>query len=166
MPYRLTSTSLLKPNRIKGGGVLKICQLWNTFHPICCCFCSVPKSSTTETMKKLPILGQFLGRMCWNPSVIADGECAFSNISWGRVNWLGPVYRVLEPFCNIKEYLIIFESSSSCCFTIKNFPIFFLFWLFNFMKIYTYLKIAFYAEASFIMWGYILVLPTVCPSPV
>ncbi|XP_047446943.1 Fanconi anemia group C protein [Mugil cephalus] len=26
-------------------------------------------SSTTETMKKLPFLGQFLGRLCWNPYV-------------------------------------------------------------------------------------------------
>ncbi|CAJ1069005.1 LOW QUALITY PROTEIN: Fanconi anemia group C protein [Xyrichtys novacula] len=30
-------------------------------------------SSTTETMKKLPFLGQFLGRLCWNPCVTADG---------------------------------------------------------------------------------------------
>ncbi|XP_035847804.1 Fanconi anemia group C protein isoform X2 [Sander lucioperca] len=30
-------------------------------------------SSTTETMKRLPLLGQFLGRLCWNPYVTADG---------------------------------------------------------------------------------------------
>lgn len=35
---------------------------------------SVPKSSTTETMKTLPFLGQFLGRLCWNPYVTAGGE--------------------------------------------------------------------------------------------
>ncbi|XP_037634921.1 Fanconi anemia group C protein isoform X3 [Sebastes umbrosus] len=29
-------------------------------------------SSTTETMKRLPLLGQFLGRLCWNPYVTAD----------------------------------------------------------------------------------------------
>ncbi|XP_023249311.1 Fanconi anemia group C protein isoform X1 [Seriola lalandi dorsalis] len=29
-------------------------------------------SSTTETMKRLPYLGQFLGRLCWNPYVTAD----------------------------------------------------------------------------------------------
>ncbi|XP_041793135.1 Fanconi anemia group C protein [Chelmon rostratus] len=29
-------------------------------------------SSTTETMKRLPFLGQFLGRLCWNPYVSAD----------------------------------------------------------------------------------------------
>nr|XP_020502116.1 Fanconi anemia group C protein [Labrus bergylta] len=29
-------------------------------------------SSTTETMKTLPFLGQFLGRLCWNPYVTAD----------------------------------------------------------------------------------------------
>uniref|UniRef100_UPI0037E74A3B Fanconi anemia group C protein n=1 Tax=Semicossyphus pulcher TaxID=241346 RepID=UPI0037E74A3B len=29
-------------------------------------------SSTTETMKRLPFLGQFLGRLCWNPCVTAD----------------------------------------------------------------------------------------------
>ncbi|XP_070760111.1 Fanconi anemia group C protein [Enoplosus armatus] len=29
-------------------------------------------SSTTETMKRLPFLGQFLGRLCWNPYVTAD----------------------------------------------------------------------------------------------
>ncbi|XP_051806822.1 Fanconi anemia group C protein isoform X1 [Acanthochromis polyacanthus] len=28
-------------------------------------------SSTAETMKKLPLLGQFLGRLCWNPYVTA-----------------------------------------------------------------------------------------------
>ncbi|XP_019958245.1 Fanconi anemia group C protein isoform X2 [Paralichthys olivaceus] len=28
--------------------------------------------STTETMKRLPFLGQFLGRLCWNPLVTAD----------------------------------------------------------------------------------------------
>ncbi|KAM4576807.1 Fanconi anemia group C protein isoform 2-T2 [Odontesthes bonariensis] len=28
-------------------------------------------SSTAETMKKLPFLGQFLGRLCWNPCVTA-----------------------------------------------------------------------------------------------
>lgn len=28
-------------------------------------------SSTTETMKKLPFLGQLLGRLCWNPHVTA-----------------------------------------------------------------------------------------------
>ncbi|XP_068617090.1 Fanconi anemia group C protein [Brachionichthys hirsutus] len=30
------------------------------------------KSSTTETMKRLPILGRLLGRLCWNPCVLAD----------------------------------------------------------------------------------------------
>ncbi|XP_015251318.1 PREDICTED: Fanconi anemia group C protein isoform X1 [Cyprinodon variegatus] len=30
-------------------------------------------SSTTETMKRLPLLGQVLGRLCWNPYVTADG---------------------------------------------------------------------------------------------
>uniref|UniRef100_UPI003AACBBFA Fanconi anemia group C protein n=1 Tax=Centroberyx gerrardi TaxID=166262 RepID=UPI003AACBBFA len=29
-------------------------------------------SSTTETMRRLPFLGQFLGRICWNPYVTAD----------------------------------------------------------------------------------------------
>ncbi|XP_030593677.1 Fanconi anemia group C protein [Archocentrus centrarchus] len=29
-------------------------------------------SSTTETMKRLPLLGQFLGRLCWNPYVTAS----------------------------------------------------------------------------------------------
>nr|XP_020449402.1 Fanconi anemia group C protein isoform X2 [Monopterus albus] len=29
-------------------------------------------SSTTEAMKSLPFLGQFLGRLCWNPYVTAD----------------------------------------------------------------------------------------------
>ncbi|XP_074526707.1 Fanconi anemia group C protein [Halichoeres trimaculatus] len=28
--------------------------------------------STAETMKRLPFLGQFLGRLCWNPYVTAD----------------------------------------------------------------------------------------------
>ncbi|XP_041642457.1 Fanconi anemia group C protein isoform X2 [Cheilinus undulatus] len=31
-------------------------------------------SSTTETMKRLPFLGQFLGRLCWNPLVTADAS--------------------------------------------------------------------------------------------
>ncbi|XP_066499691.1 Fanconi anemia group C protein [Hoplias malabaricus] len=30
--------------------------------------------STTEAMKSLPFVGQFLGRLCWNPYVTADGE--------------------------------------------------------------------------------------------
>ncbi|XP_026177406.1 Fanconi anemia group C protein isoform X2 [Mastacembelus armatus] len=29
-------------------------------------------SCSTETMKRLPFLGQFLGRLCWNPYVTAD----------------------------------------------------------------------------------------------
>ncbi|XP_072537048.1 Fanconi anemia group C protein isoform X2 [Salminus brasiliensis] len=32
-------------------------------------------SSTTDAMKNLPFVGQFLGRLCWNPYVTADGEC-------------------------------------------------------------------------------------------
>uniref|UniRef100_A0AAR2KDE2 FA complementation group C n=1 Tax=Pygocentrus nattereri TaxID=42514 RepID=A0AAR2KDE2_PYGNA len=31
-----------------------------------------PMSSTTEAMKSLPFVGQFLGRLCWNPYVTAD----------------------------------------------------------------------------------------------
>ncbi|XP_061674219.1 Fanconi anemia group C protein [Syngnathoides biaculeatus] len=31
-------------------------------------------SSTTETMKKMPSLGQILGRLCWNPVVTADDK--------------------------------------------------------------------------------------------
>ncbi|KAM4579229.1 Fanconi anemia group C protein [Fundulus diaphanus] len=31
-------------------------------------------SSTAETIKRLPLLGQFLGRLCWNPHVTAEGE--------------------------------------------------------------------------------------------
>ncbi|MEQ2191710.1 hypothetical protein XENOCAPTIV_001453, partial [Xenoophorus captivus] len=31
-------------------------------------------SSTTETMRRLPLLGQFLGRLCWNPHVTADSS--------------------------------------------------------------------------------------------
>uniref|UniRef100_A0A8B9GU08 FA complementation group C n=1 Tax=Astyanax mexicanus TaxID=7994 RepID=A0A8B9GU08_ASTMX len=31
-------------------------------------------SSTAEAMKNLPFVGQFLGRLCWNPYVTADGE--------------------------------------------------------------------------------------------
>ncbi|XP_061527889.1 Fanconi anemia group C protein isoform X2 [Phycodurus eques] len=31
-------------------------------------------SSTTETMKKMPYLGQILGRLCWNPVVTADDK--------------------------------------------------------------------------------------------
>uniref|UniRef100_A0A667X8B5 FA complementation group C n=1 Tax=Myripristis murdjan TaxID=586833 RepID=A0A667X8B5_9TELE len=30
--------------------------------------------STTEAMTRLPFLGQFLGRLCWNPYVTADGD--------------------------------------------------------------------------------------------
>ncbi|XP_060787908.1 Fanconi anemia group C protein [Neoarius graeffei] len=30
-------------------------------------------SSTTEAMKRFPFVGQFLGRLCWNPYVTADG---------------------------------------------------------------------------------------------
>ncbi|XP_026198037.1 Fanconi anemia group C protein isoform X2 [Anabas testudineus] len=29
-------------------------------------------SSTTESMKRMPFLGQFLGRLCWNSCIIAD----------------------------------------------------------------------------------------------
>lgn len=32
------------------------------------------QSSTTETMRSLPSLGQFLGRLCWIPFITADGE--------------------------------------------------------------------------------------------
>eukprot|EP00066_Takifugu_rubripes_P024625 XP_011613891.1 PREDICTED: Fanconi anemia group C protein [Takifugu rubripes] len=31
-------------------------------------------ASTTETMKRLPLIGQFLGRLCWIPSVTADAS--------------------------------------------------------------------------------------------
>ncbi|XP_076859741.1 Fanconi anemia group C protein isoform X2 [Brachyhypopomus gauderio] len=33
-------------------------------------------SSTTEAIKSIPLVGQFLGRLCWNPYVTADGESA------------------------------------------------------------------------------------------
>lgn len=38
---------------------------------------SASKSSTTETMKRLPFLGQLLGRLCWNPYVTVCGEWSF-----------------------------------------------------------------------------------------
>uniref|UniRef100_A0A3P8S3B4 FA complementation group C n=1 Tax=Amphiprion percula TaxID=161767 RepID=A0A3P8S3B4_AMPPE len=40
-------------------------------------------SSTAETMKKLPLLGQFLGRLCWNPYVTAGGERPLLQCLWG-----------------------------------------------------------------------------------
>ncbi|XP_054467292.1 Fanconi anemia group C protein [Anoplopoma fimbria] len=42
-------------------------------------------SSTTETMKRLPLLGQFLGRLCWNPYVTADatGRRLLFQCLWG-----------------------------------------------------------------------------------
>ncbi|KAM7017971.1 Fanconi anemia group C protein [Tautogolabrus adspersus] len=42
-------------------------------------------SSTTETMKTLPFLGQFLGRLCWNPYVTADatGRKLVFQCLWG-----------------------------------------------------------------------------------
>ncbi|XP_059192485.1 Fanconi anemia group C protein [Centropristis striata] len=41
--------------------------------------------STTETMKKLPLLGQFIGRLCWNPYVTADatGRGLLFQCLWG-----------------------------------------------------------------------------------
>lgn len=35
---------------------------------------TVFQSSTTEAMKRFPFVGQFLGRLCWNPYVTADGK--------------------------------------------------------------------------------------------
>ncbi|KAK5871052.1 hypothetical protein PBY51_003954 [Eleginops maclovinus] len=42
-------------------------------------------SSTSETMKRLPLLGQFLGRLCWNPCVTADapGRWLLFQCLWG-----------------------------------------------------------------------------------
>ncbi|XP_068560292.1 Fanconi anemia group C protein isoform X2 [Cebidichthys violaceus] len=42
-------------------------------------------SSTTDTMKTLPLLGQFLGRLCWNPYVTADaaGRRLLFQCLWG-----------------------------------------------------------------------------------
>ncbi|XP_042344212.1 Fanconi anemia group C protein [Plectropomus leopardus] len=42
-------------------------------------------SSTTETLKTLPLLGQFLGRLCWNPYVTADatGRKLLLQCLWG-----------------------------------------------------------------------------------
>ncbi|XP_034727517.1 LOW QUALITY PROTEIN: Fanconi anemia group C protein [Etheostoma cragini] len=42
-------------------------------------------SSTTETMKRLTLLGQFLGRLCWNPYVTADatGRRLLFQCLWG-----------------------------------------------------------------------------------
>uniref|UniRef100_A0A3Q2YAB0 FA complementation group C n=1 Tax=Hippocampus comes TaxID=109280 RepID=A0A3Q2YAB0_HIPCM len=39
-------------------------------------------SSTTETMKAIPSLGQILGRLCWNPVVTADGESLIFQCLW------------------------------------------------------------------------------------
>lgn len=75
-------------------------------HYLLLCLSSIPKRSTTEAMKELPFLGQFLGRLCWNPCVTADGECTFwtaltppvvENSGWirSRVKW--------EPFFNLKS---------------------------------------------------------------
>lgn len=33
-------------------------------------------------MKTLPFLGQFLGRLCWNPCVTADGEWPLTGKQW------------------------------------------------------------------------------------
>uniref|UniRef100_G3NVE5 FA complementation group C n=2 Tax=Gasterosteus aculeatus aculeatus TaxID=481459 RepID=G3NVE5_GASAC len=42
-------------------------------------------SSTAETLKRLPLLGQFLGRLCWNPYVTADatGRRLLLQCLWG-----------------------------------------------------------------------------------
>lgn len=53
---------------------LKTCTALNIFFFSLWSSVSVPKCSTTETMKTLPFLGQFLGRLCWNPYVTAGGE--------------------------------------------------------------------------------------------
>uniref|UniRef100_A0A672ZP88 FA complementation group C n=1 Tax=Sphaeramia orbicularis TaxID=375764 RepID=A0A672ZP88_9TELE len=44
---------------------------------------SLPQSSTTEAMKTLPLLGQFLGQLCWIPYVTADGESLLFQCLWG-----------------------------------------------------------------------------------
>uniref|UniRef100_A0A3B4FNB2 FA complementation group C n=1 Tax=Pundamilia nyererei TaxID=303518 RepID=A0A3B4FNB2_9CICH len=41
------------------------------------------QSSTTETMKRLPFLGQLLGRLCWNPYVTVCGEGLLLGCLWG-----------------------------------------------------------------------------------
>lgn len=58
-----------------------------------------PKNSTTETMKRLPILGQFLGRLCWNPYVTADGECTFLKNLFGETKYLPSIetYELINP---------------------------------------------------------------------
>ncbi|TSL10195.1 Fanconi anemia group C protein [Bagarius yarrelli] len=47
-------------------------------------------SSTTEAMKQFPFVGQFLGRLCWNPYVTADGKFMLL-LPFGGVtpNWNG-----------------------------------------------------------------------------
>uniref|UniRef100_A0A8D3CUR5 FA complementation group C n=1 Tax=Scophthalmus maximus TaxID=52904 RepID=A0A8D3CUR5_SCOMX len=45
--------------------------------------------STTETMKRMPLLGQFLGRLCWIPYVTADGECFWAALTQSVVEYSG-----------------------------------------------------------------------------
>uniref|UniRef100_A0A3Q2GHW7 FA complementation group C n=1 Tax=Cyprinodon variegatus TaxID=28743 RepID=A0A3Q2GHW7_CYPVA len=58
-----------------------------------------PSPSTTETMKRLPLLGQVLGRLCWNPYVTADGEYIYSNIFFSSHNLIK--YQTCKVLCRL-----------------------------------------------------------------
>lgn len=59
--------------------------------------CPLPKGSTRDTMKRLPLLGQVLGRLCWIPSVTADGECVLGTRRFIRLRLkTGDTYTLLK----------------------------------------------------------------------
>ncbi|GCC24915.1 hypothetical protein chiPu_0003318 [Chiloscyllium punctatum] len=35
---------------------------------------AIQHMSTTSALKSFPLIGQLLGRLCWNPFVVADGK--------------------------------------------------------------------------------------------
>eukprot|EP00064_Thunnus_orientalis_P003146 superscaffoldBa00000249_g3155 len=76
-------------------------------------------SSTTETMKRLPFLGQFLGRLCWNPYVTADDtsrrllfQCLWGLYSEHPRNaverkanqWIRASFLLFSPIPNVPPY--------------------------------------------------------------
>lgn len=76
-----------------------------------------PKNSTTETMKRLPILGQFLGRLCWNPYVTADGECTFLKNLFGETKYLPSIQRPMNS-STLVRFLVFFclqLLADGCC---------------------------------------------------
>lgn len=116
---RTNSLKLLpQASRIKGVRVLKMKNM-ESIKFIFSCLCLFSKNSTTETLKTLPFLGQFLGRLCWNPYVTAEGEWHLLKKSHLRLIHFDDLthteLEICHPYRELWTFLCLQLQAEGCC---------------------------------------------------